>query len=151
MHYWLPVLLILLIILLIIGFLRGRHLKKKKLAEIQERWGKPKDAYRSFKLIAAYLTAYGSKSDISDATATDLDIDDVFSYIDRTNSKPGQQYLYKKLHSPEISETYFTTLEQSIEQINKDKTLRELTELKLSDLGNADAYYLPELFKKAHQ
>ncbi|WP_299586050.1 hypothetical protein [Mucilaginibacter sp.] len=151
MHYWLPALLILGIILLIIGFLKSSHLKKKKLAEIKERWGKPKDIYRSFKLIAAYLTAYGSKSDIADATATDLDIDDVFSYIDRTNSKPGQQYLYKKLHSPEISETYFNTLEQRIEQINKDQTLRELTELKLSDLGNTDAYYLPELFSKTHK
>jgi hypothetical protein len=151
MHYWLPVLLILLVILLIIGFLKSNHLKKKKLAEIRERWGKPKDTHRSFKLIAAYLTAYGSKSDIADATATDLDINDVFSYIDRTNSKPGQQYLYKKLHSPEISETYFNTLEQRIEQINKDQALRELTELKLSDLGNNDAYYLPELFSKTHQ
>jgi hypothetical protein len=151
MHYWLPVLLIFVIIFIVLSLLNSRRLRKKKLTEIRERWGKPKNTYRNFKLIAGYLTAYGSESDISTDTAADLDIDSVFEYIDRTNSKPGQQYLYQKLHSPEISESYFNTLEQRITHINQNQNLRELAELKLSALGNTDASYLPELFSKPHQ
>lgn len=151
MFYWLLGLLIIAILLLITGFVKSRHLKNKKLIEIKEQWGKPKDVYRNFKLIGAYLTAYENGSDIKANTATDLDVDGVFGYIDRTNSKPGQQYLYKKLHSPEISENHFNILEQQIAHINSNQTLRELTELKLSELGNSDAYYLPQLFSKTQE
>ena len=151
MFYWLLGLLIVAILLLITGFVKSRHLKNKKLIEIKEQWGKPKDVYRNFKLIGAYLTAYENGSDIKANTATDLDVDGVFGYIDRTNSKPGQQYLYKKLHSPEIPENHFNVLEQQIAHINSNQTQRELTELKLSELGNNDAYYLPQLFSKTQE
>jgi hypothetical protein len=150
MHYWLPGLLLLLVLFFVSGYLRSRNLKKKKLAEIREQWGKPKYTNRNFKLIPAYLNTGDEGSDIADTTASDLNIDDVFSYIDRTNSRPGQQYLYKKLHSPQIDENYFKSLEQRVERINSDQTLRELTQLKLAELGGNDAYYLPQLFSKPH-
>ena len=148
MVYWF---LIVLILILIAILFRRSFLKKKKLTDIRDQWGKPKYFHRSFKLISYYLTAYGDENDISTATATDLDLEDIFSYIDRTNSKPGQQYLFKKLWSNEVSESYFTALEQIIERFSKDRHLRELTAFKLSELNNDDAYYLPQLFSKTHQ
>ena len=150
MTYLLPVILILFIIITAISFFNRRLNNRKKLAEIRKRWGKTKNGQRNFKLIAAYLSADDDKNTISPTTATDLDLDNVFEFIDRTNSKPGQQYLYKKLHSPETSESYFTNLEQRIEKLNKEQHLRELTEVKLAALNNNDAYYLPELFRKTH-
>ena len=150
MHYWIPFLLIVLIILLVTSFLKSRISQKKKLAEIKKQWGKPKNTHRNFKLIAAYLTE-SKNSKISANTAIDLDLDDLFAYIDRTNSKPGQQYLYKKLHSPEISEEYFDLLEQRITHINQYQSLRELAELELSALNNTNAYYLSGLFTKPHK
>lgn len=150
MHYWVPVLLILLVLFFVSGYFKSRNLKKKKLAEIREQWGKPKYTGRNFKLISAYLNTNKGGSDIADSTASDLDIDDVFSYIDHTSSKPGQQYLYKILHSPQIGKSYFKSLEQSIELVNSNQNLRELTQLKLSELGSNDAYYLPQLFCKPH-
>ncbi len=148
MIYWLLILLLIPAILITASFVKGRLTAKKTLAEIREQWGQPKYIHRKFKLIAAYLTAFGGEYA---ASATDLDLDDVFAYIDRASSKPGQQYLFKKLHSPEISENSFTTLEQLAEKFTEDTELRELTEFKLSALNKDDAYYLPELFNTTHQ
>jgi hypothetical protein len=145
MIYWVLILLIFIGILIITGTFRNRFLKEKKLKEIRVLWGRPKNIYRSFKLINSYLSTFGIKNE---ALAADLDLNDVFCFIDRTNSKPGQQYLYKQLHSSEISKDYFIALEQRIKKFNKDPKLRELTELKLADLNNNDAYHLPELFIK---
>ncbi|WP_076374850.1 MutS-related protein [Mucilaginibacter lappiensis] len=150
MYYWLSALFTLIILFIIADYLKGRHLKKKRLSEIKEQWGKPKITQRNFKLIATYLTAADSQSYISADTSADLDVDDLFNFIDRTNSKPGQQYLYKKLHAPELSESYFNILEQKHQLISKDSSLRELAEFKLSALNSNDAYYLPEVFGKVH-
>ncbi|UOE48232.1 hypothetical protein MTO98_27880 [Mucilaginibacter sp. SMC90] len=151
MLYWIIIVILLPFIFILVSHLKSKTRQKKKLAEIKERWGKPIIAARNFKRISNYLTAYGAASEISAETATDLDIDSVFEYIDRTNSKPGQQYLYKQLHSPQISEGYFETIEQRIGLATASTELREQAELKLSELGSNDAYYLPELFKKPHQ
>lgn len=150
MLYWIFIVITLPFIFILISHLKSKNQQKKKLAEIKERWGNPIITGRNLKSISTYLTADGGSSEISADTATDLDIDSVFEYIDRTNSKPGQQYLYKQLHSPQISDSYFETLEQRISSITNNKELREAAELKLSELGNNDAYYLPELFKKPH-
>jgi hypothetical protein len=63
------------IIIRAVAFFKRRFLEKKKLDEIRERWGQPKYTYRDFKLIAAYLTAFGGEYAASTA---DLDLDDVF-------------------------------------------------------------------------
>jgi hypothetical protein len=149
MIYWLPIVLSLLIIIIIASYYQRRITNSKKLNKIKERWGKPQNMHRSFKLIAGYLRSNAGEN-ISAGTASDLDVDDVFTYIDRTSSKPGQQYLYQKLYSPQIDEGYFTHLEQRITQLNENQQLRELTQLKLSELSSNDAYYLPELFSKIH-
>jgi hypothetical protein len=148
MIYWFVIILIVCVIIVAANFFRRRFLEKKKLAAIKETWGQPKAADRHFKLIAAYLTAFGGDYT---ACAADLDLDDVFCYIDRTSSKPGQQYLFKKLHSPEISESYFADLEKRIEKFKGDPDLRELSQLKLSSLNSDDALYLPGLFSKTQQ
>jgi ABC-type multidrug transport system fused ATPase/permease subunit len=148
MIYWFLILLLILIIIVAASFVKKRSIEKKTLAGIREHWGQPKAIHRNFKLIAAYLTAFGGEYA---ASANDLDLDDVFAYIDRAASKPGQQYLFKKLHSPNISEGSFKPLEQLIEKFNTDPQLREQAELKLSALNSDDAYHLPELFCKKQQ
>ncbi|MEO6850113.1 MAG: hypothetical protein ABI203_05400 [Mucilaginibacter sp.] len=145
MIYWVLTLSVLVCILFIAGIFRNRFLTERKLKEIRMLWSKPKNIYRSFKLINSYLNTFETKND---ASAADLDLNDVFCFIDRTNSKPGQQYLYKQLHTSEVCEEYLTALEQRINKFNQDADLRELTELKLTDLNNNEAYYLPELFSK---
>ena len=148
MIYWLIAGLLIGLFVLVGGYFKSRSLKRKRLENIRERWGNPIEAYRNFKLISSYLTAYSTDANISAETAADLDIDSVFSFIDRTNSRPGQQLLYKRLHCFDVSDNTFGNLELLIEELNKDKDKREHIELKLAELSNNEAYYLPELFSK---
>jgi hypothetical protein len=75
MIYWLLIILI-PVILISASFIKGRLAEKKTLARIREQWGQPKYIHRNFKLIAAYLTAFGGEYA---ASAADLDLDDVFT------------------------------------------------------------------------
>lgn len=148
MVYWLIAGLLIGLIVLIGGYFRSRSLTRKRLENIREQWGKPIEAYRNFKLISSYLSAHHTEANISAETAADLDIDSVFGFIDRTNSRPGQQLLYKRLHCFNLTNDTFGKLELQIEELNKDKDKREYIELKLAELSNDEAYYLPELFSK---
>lgn len=151
MTFWLPLILILLFAFLLLNNYKKQSVAKKKLAEIKESWGKPIFTQRSFKLIAGYLDAYPVENNISPETSSDLDLEGVFSFIDRTNSKLGQQYLYKKLHYLENDESYFVNLEEKIHKLNKDQDLREQTQFQLSVLNHNNAYYLPQLFSRKHK
>lgn len=148
MVYWFFGFLLIAVLIVIAGIIKKRVTSKAKLAEIKASWGSPKEEKRSFTLIARYLQDTGG--DYS-ASAGDLDLDDVFSYIDRTNSRPGQQFLYKKLHSPEISEPFFSKLEKRIALFSGDEQLREQTEAKLSSVSDHEAYYLSGLFSHNQQ
>jgi energy-coupling factor transporter ATP-binding protein EcfA2 len=151
MIYWLITAPLIGLIVLVSGYFRLRSLTRKRLKNIRERWAKPIEAYRNFKLISGYLSAYNFEANISADTAADLDIDSVFSFIDRTNSRPGQQLLYKKLHCFDPAGDSFNKLEVQIEGLCKEQDRREHIELKLSELNSVDAYHLPELFSKEHQ
>ncbi len=149
MHYWLPLLLIISVII-IFSILKKRSDQEKKLRKLKEEWGSPKIVNRNINAICRYLTG-DDQTYISANTHTDLDIDSLFEYIDRTNSKPGQQYLYKQLHSSEVSDSHFHNFEQVITLIDKDEEVRDRIQLKLSALNSADAYYLPDLFSKKQE
>lgn len=123
---------------------------KKKLAEIKEHWGKPKSIDRNFNLIAGYLETE-DENYIAGNTASDLDLNNLFEYLDRTSSKPGQQYFYRKLHQPGTSEKHARSLERNIATANKNPDLRQQAQLKLSSLNNRNAYNLPLLFGKPQQ
>lgn len=138
MYYW-PVVII-----------KNKASVQKKLTKIKDRWAKPNFAYRNFDEIRRYLITCNIVSDVSAGTGGDLDLEDLFSFIDRTNSKPGQQYLYKKIHCLEPSESYFNHLEEKIKGLTKDAEARAEIELKLSELAGNDASYLPELYSKTH-
>jgi hypothetical protein len=145
--YWILLIIPIVLVVLLISRYRSKLSTAKKLDEINDRWGQPYVDHRNFNLVNRYMKISGDENRISPETAIDLDIDDIFSYIDRTNSKPGQQYLYKQLHS--LSNN-FRSFEEKIDQLCADPYRRAQIELKLSELNNTDAYYLPELFSRRH-
>lgn len=83
---------------------------------------------------------------IDEYTAYDLDLDELFSFIDYTKSSIGQQYLYNLLRNiPErniISEN-----EDWISTYEKDEKLKNKVEKLLSKLNHYDAYYICSLFQ----
>ena len=100
-------LLIIVIYLVVHQFKRKKYLALKEFYESE--WGKPKKGeYYNFDLVNQYFKNSINKENayhiISDQTNSDLDIHELFKYIDRTSSKIGQQYLYFKLRVIEQKE-----------------------------------------------
>ncbi len=94
------ILIIILLIIVIFFLINNTILKKKAEKSKQEfidNWGVPKkDEYYNFHAINRYFKNNQHRSEafqiISDKTKIDLDLEDVFKYIDRTSSKVGQHY-----------------------------------------------------------
>ncbi len=154
MFYWLFTAVVFAAIL--IGFYIYNYFDKlsttrRNLERIQNKWGRPVNARRNFKLIAAYLNADESTAKISGTIADDLDLNNVFNYIDRTNSKPGKQYLYKKLFTPDTDFESLLKFDKKIDALNMPRPDQERIELELAKLNSPDAYYLAELFLKEHE
>jgi len=122
----------------------------KNLEKIRSKWGRPVNANRNFKMIAAYLNAVENPAKLSASITEDLDLNNIFNYIDRTNSKPGKQYLYKKLFTPETTFEALLKFDKKIEALNMPRPDLEMIELDLVKLNSRDAYYLAELFLKEH-
>jgi len=154
MFYWLFTAVVLAAIL--IGFYIYNYFDKlsttrRNLERIQNKWGRPVNARRNFKLIAAYLNGFDGPGKISGVIANDLDLNNVFNYIDRTNSKPGKQYLYKRLFTPDTNFESLLKFDKKIDTLNMPRPDQELIELELARLNSPDAYYLAELFLKEHE
>ncbi|MEO6631191.1 MAG: hypothetical protein ABIN13_05695, partial [Mucilaginibacter sp.] len=154
MFYWLFTAVVLAAIL--IGFYIYNYFDKlsttrRNLERIQNKWGRPVNARRNFKLIAAYLNGFDGPGKISGLIANDLDLNNVFNYIDRTNSKPGKQYLYKRLFTPDTNFESLLKFDKKIDALNMSRPDQERIELELANLNSPDAYYLAELFLKEHE
>jgi hypothetical protein len=154
MFYWLFTAVILGSVLIgfyIYNYYDKRRTATRNLERIRNKWGRPVNARRNFKLIASYLNADDSLAKISPTIAADLDLNNIFNFIDRTNSKPGKQYLYKKLFTPETSFESLLKLDKKTEALNMPRPDLELFELELAKLNSADAYYLADLFLREHE
>jgi hypothetical protein len=154
MFYWLFTAVVFAAIL--IGFYIYNYFDKlsttrRNLERIQNKWGRPVNAKRNFKLIAAYLNAYEGPGKISGIISDDLDLNNVFNYIDRTNSKPGKQYLYRKLFTPDTNFESLLKFDKKIDALNMPRPDQERIELELAKLNSPDAYFLAELFLKEHE
>ncbi|MBX3009796.1 MAG: hypothetical protein KF816_17355 [Melioribacteraceae bacterium] len=132
-----------LVILVIHFFNKGRT--KKKIEEIRTGWGNPKKESFDFDSISKYAdTVKDSKFHrLTDQTIEDIDFYGLFAFIDRTTSKVGQQFLYKKLLEPTNNTT--DQAEGLINLFSTDKQLREEVQLELIKLNNNGAYYISSL------
>jgi hypothetical protein len=116
---------------------RGRQ---RLLAGVRAKWGK--SAARRHKM-GAIATAYRSRLSIFDGVASvddrtwaDLDLDNVFAAIDRTESTLGQQALYHRLHrGPDVQN--LSTFEALVAQMSTDAAARERAQIALARLQDA--------------
>jgi len=154
MFYWLFTLVFFvcaLILISIFNYFEKRKSTEKSLERIKNKWGRPVNSRRNFKMIAAYLNGLDDPARVSAAIADDLDLNNVFNFIDRTNSKPGKQYLYKKLFTPETSFESLLRFDKKVESVNLSRPDLERIELDLAQLNSPDAYHLADLFLREHE
>ncbi len=130
---------------------RIRTRQNKIDKQFDNNFDKQKTDYFDFDLISKYFkNVIDSKSHyyvVSDKVKNDLDIDELFSFIDRTASKIGQQFLYSKLRiidSIDNLEQFEKLVNVFENQINKSRERQK----ELSKLNNSEAYYLEELIHR---
>ena len=138
----------LILIFLLNNYYRKQRFKNLKLALLKD-WGKAKEKeYFNFYSIKQYFENNIHKNkafhQISERTAIDLDIEELFKFIDRTSSKIGQQYLYFKIRTIETVEKLkkFDLLSQLFLNNNG---LRLKSQLALSKLNSHNSYDLEKL------
>ncbi|MFK5957995.1 MAG: DNA mismatch repair protein MutS [Lutibacter sp.] len=138
---------------LIIIFIYSNYARKKRFSKLEkwfaEGWGKPKkNDYFNFYVIGKYFKNNEHKNKafhiITQKVKTDLDIDDLFKFIDRTSSKIGQQYLYFKLRTIGSIESLLKFDSLSNLFLNNE-TLRLKSQLILSKINSENSYDLEKL------
>lgn len=127
--------------------------KKKHKARLLKSFGEIKDDSFDFGWIEKYFRNKDHSDAfqvISDKTCNDLDFQDLFRFLDRTNSKVGQQFLYNKLRIIPSSSESLEKFEELIEKFSKDETYRVAIQLQLEKLNNHESFYINSLFQDQH-
>src|SRR5688572_33272550 len=90
-----------IVIILILQKVNKRK-RKALLKAMRARWGKPKTEYFHFERIERFAEIVPDRSfhQLSNQTIFDIDFYKIFSFIDRTTSKVGQQFLFRKIKCP---------------------------------------------------
>ena len=128
--------------------------RKKGINErLEASFGKVKEDSFDFNFIKKYFINKDNSEAyqvLSDKTSNDLDFDDLFMFLDRTNSKVGQQYFYNKLRTIEVNEDQTKINEDLISKLSEDSKFRISLQKKIEKLNKKDAYYITSLFQEAH-
>ena len=125
--------------------------RKRILKQLRTSFGQVKNEGFNFEIIKRYYTNKDNShafQELSDQTCNDLDFDLFFAYIDRTNSKIGQQFLYNKLRVLSPSKAEFEIQEEIIRHHEEHPNERLNIQYLLGRLNHYDALYLPDLFQK---
>ena len=128
--------------------------RKKELNQrLKESFGKLKDDSFDFDSIENYFRKKDNSKAyqiLSDKTCNDLDFDDLFMFLDRTNSKVGQQYFYNNLRTIKLNEKQTKLNEEIITELSENPELRISVQKKIEKLKHKDAYYITTLFQEEH-
>lgn len=111
----------------------------KTLRRLREEWGKEKERKRDLKEIGE-LFRYISKDNthgfyIDDQSWDDLDMDKIYTIMDRTCSTPGEQGLYNLLRTPLMNDESFNKRECVIEFFQNNKEIRENIQMEMEKVG----------------
>jgi hypothetical protein len=125
----------------------------KKNAELLNNYHKVKKGTFDFGKIEQYFSG-NDKTDIyqviSDKTNNDLDLDELFMFIDRTVSKVGQQFFYHIFRTIPQDRKRCNRFENLIRAFEENPALKTATILQLARLNHHDAYYLTSLFQEEY-
>jgi DNA mismatch repair ATPase MutS len=128
--------------------------KKKKIVErLAKSFGLIKDDEYYFELIEKYFKNKDNTDSfqvLSDKTCNDLDFEELFMFLDRTNSKVGQQYLYNKLRNIPSDSGGLELREKIIKRFTEDSEFRIDIQRQLDKLNKDDANYISTLFQDEH-
>lgn len=131
-------------------FLHFRTAKLKNLLHIRNQWGKAAIQKRNFETIALYHRfnpSLGTKTNIDDSTWHDLNMNELYTRIDRTLTSPGEGILYQLLRTPCTAEgaQELRYRDQLISLIQEDAKTREALQMALSSMSKDKTHTLTQL------
>ncbi|MBN2602757.1 MAG: DNA mismatch repair protein MutS [Candidatus Thermoplasmatota archaeon] len=122
--------------------------KKTNKQKLIDLWGKAKEHCFDFDRIGYYHRQRDKNSAfqvISEQIIKDIDFYRLFTFVDRTHSSIGQQFLYSKLLT--MGKMFeFDEQETLCSLFHKDLNKRLKTQILLSQLNQDEAYYVSSLF-----
>jgi hypothetical protein len=120
-----------------------RRRREKLLAEIRAGWGRLRVRDRDLTAIAAYYrhraAVDGPDRSLDDRTWADLNMDDLFADLDRTESVVGGQVLYARLRSAPLG-AHLDAFEALVTRVTTDIPLRERAQVGLARLRDPSGY-----------
>jgi Mismatch repair ATPase (MutS family) len=125
---------------------RNKRIKEKLLSE----FGNLKPDSFDFENIESYFRKKDNSTvfqSLSDKTCNDLDFQELFMFIDRTNSRIGQQYLYNKLRNIPADSAENTRNEKLLDEFTNNSDLRVSVQRQLNKLNDIEVYYIATLFQ----
>lgn len=125
---------------------RKKRIKEKLLGE----FGNLKTDSFDFEHIESYFRKKDHAAafqTLSDKTCNDLNFQELFMFIDRTNSKVGQQYLYNKLRNIPADSTESIRNERLLKEFTTNAGFRVSVQNQLSRLNDRDVYHIATLFQ----
>jgi len=138
LYYWGLLILLPLIILNIRIY--QKNTLQKLLCQIREEWGKEKVKNRTFSEIETFYRYSTSQHDnndifIDDQTWSDLNMNDLYSKIERTMTNPGECILYNILRTPLLSDKILKKRKEIIRLFQTNKEIREQIQIRLLGMG----------------
>jgi DNA mismatch repair ATPase MutS len=127
--------------------------KKKKTERLLSSFGQMKNDSFDFERIEKYFRNKDNSDSfqiLSDKACNDLDFQELFMFIDRTNSKIGQQFLYNKLRVIPSDSKNTLLFEELIEKLTRDDIFRVNIQQQLEKLNNNETYFISSLFQDEH-
>ena len=120
----------------------------ERLAALNAEWRQPTPRFRTFPLIARYHAAVQAEPAyhrLDDQTWADLNGEELFTLLDGTVSRVGQQCLYQRLRSPLADAAALREFDEAATFFAEQPGPRGRALLALSRLTAFETYYLPDL------
>jgi len=141
-----------LLVFIIFLLLRIRNERQRKISEkIRSSWGKPKKEPLPFDRIGRYAEVMIKKDgfhQLSTQTMEDIDFYDLFTFLDRTSSSVGQQYLFDKLLRPVDNLHSLKVLDAKAHFLGSNPAVREAIQKELMRLNTPGAYFISSLLEE---
>ena len=141
--------LLLVLPIFMAGYFVSSRLRKLRLtARIKNEWAQPrinkKRDMPAIRMLFDNTPIKETEKAIDDQTWNDLNMDNVYSVIDRTLTDPGEAVLYRMLRTPLRDKTVLATRNRIIRIFQEDRKFREDIQLALIRLGHQ--YFSNDLF-----
>jgi hypothetical protein len=138
LYYW--GLLILLPLIIFSIRIYQKNTLQKLVCQLREEWGKEKVKNRNFTEIESfyrYSTSRRGNNDIpiDDQTWSDLNMNDLYSKIERTMTNPGECVLYNILRIPMLSDKILKKRNEITRLFQTNKDIREQIQIALLRMG----------------